>query len=50
MSLNKLRQALYKINVALGDIQAIKKGRVKERLWNRIIGKISSKVTSKFYK
>ena len=50
MSLNKVRQALYKVNVALGDIQAVRKGRVKERLWNRIVGKISNKFTSKFYK
>lgn len=50
MSLNKVRQVLYKVNVVLGDVQAVKKGRIKERLWNRFVGRISNKFTSKFYK
>lgn len=50
MSINKVRRILYKLGVFLGDVQAVKKGRIKERVWNRVVSKVSSSFTRKFYK
>lgn len=43
MSISKIRTILYTTAKYLGDIDAVRKGRIKERLWNRVIGKITSK-------
>lgn len=43
MSIGKIRTILYLIAKILGDINAIKRGRIKERLWNRILGKITGR-------
>lgn len=50
MSISKIRQLLYKTASILGDVQAVKRGRVKERLWNRIIGILIDRISRKFYK
>lgn len=44
MSIGKIRTILYKTARLLGDINAIKRGRVKERIHNRIIGKITGRL------
>ncbi|WP_176473373.1 hypothetical protein [Niallia circulans] len=41
MTIGKLRTWLYRIARVLGDINAIKRGRVKQRMKNRFIGKIT---------
>lgn len=43
MSIGKLRTILYTVAKILGDINAIKRGRVKERIYNRAIGKITGR-------
>lgn len=43
MKISKIRSILYTTAKYLGDIDAVRKGRVKERLWNRLIGKITSR-------
>lgn len=44
MNISKIRKMLYTTAKYLGDIDAVKKGRVKERLYNRVIGKLTSKL------
>jgi hypothetical protein len=39
MTLSKLRRWLYKGQRALGDVQAVRRGRLAQRLTNRIIGR-----------
>ncbi|WP_176474125.1 hypothetical protein [Niallia circulans] len=43
MTIGKLRTWLYRIARLLGDINAIKRGRVKQRMKNRLIGKITGR-------
>lgn len=40
MSINKARRATHKATVLLGDIQAVKRGRIAERVTNRVIGRL----------
>lgn len=47
MSINKTRGFLYWLAKLLGDINAIKKGKVGQRLINRGIGKATSKIFKK---
>lgn len=44
MTIGKIRTILYTVAKYLGDINAIKRGRVKERIQNRIIGKFTSRL------
>lgn len=39
-----MRSLLYFIAQLLGDVNAVKRDRVKERIYNRLIGKITSKL------
>lgn len=47
MSINKTRGFLYWLAKLLGDINAVKKGKVAQRLRNRGIGKITSRIFKK---
>jgi len=42
--IGKIRQALYGTAKTLGDVQAVKKGKVIQRVKNRIIGKLTGKL------
>ncbi len=44
MSINKIRKALYTSAKALGDVNAVKKGKVAKRVERRVAGKIAGKV------
>lgn len=44
MSIGKIRTILYKTARILGDMNAIKRGRVKERIYNRVKGKITGRL------
>lgn len=44
MNISKIRTILYSVAKILGDVDAVKKGRVKQRVKNRIIGKFTSKL------
>lgn len=39
MSINKIRKALYTSAKILGDVNAMKKGKLGKRIVNRMIGK-----------
>lgn len=43
MKISKIRSILYKSAKILGDIDAVKKGRIGERLFNRLLGKFFSR-------
>jgi hypothetical protein len=43
MSISKIRSILYKAAKILGDVNAVKNGRIKQRIKNRIVGKYVGK-------
>lgn len=49
MSISKTRSKLYKIARILGDVDAVKKGKVGKRVKNRVIGKLTGKLLKKFW-
>lgn len=42
--INQARHALAKTNIILGDVQAVKRGRIAERLTNRMLGRLMNKL------
>jgi hypothetical protein len=44
---SKARKILYNTAKALGDAEAIKKGKIGKRVKNRILGKIAGKILKK---
>lgn len=40
MKINKVRRALHLTNRTLGDINAIKRGKIGNRIFNRVLGRI----------
>jgi hypothetical protein len=49
MSISKTRSKLYKIARILGDVDAVKKGKVGKRVKNRVVGKLTGKLLKKFW-
>lgn len=47
MSISKTRSVLYKTARILGDVDAVKKGKVVKRTENRILGKLTGKLLKK---
>lgn len=47
MSISKTRSALYKTARILGDVDAVKKGKVGKRVKNRLLGKLTGKLLKK---
>jgi len=45
--LNKIRSVLYTSAKIFGDVNAIHKGKTSQRLKNRIVGKITSRLIKK---
>lgn len=43
MSISKIRKLLYTLAKILGDINAIRRGRIKQRIKNRIVGKYAGR-------
>ncbi len=50
MSINKTRGFLYALARLLGDINAVKKGKVGKRVARRIAGKATGKALRKLFK
>ena len=50
MTLSKLRGLLYKTARVLGDVQAVRRGRIIKRLHNRIVGRLSGKLLGRIWK
>lgn len=47
LTIGKIRRAAYKTARVLGDVQAVKKGKVARRVKNRVVGKMLGKAVSK---
>lgn len=47
MSISKTRSALYKTARILGDVDAVRKGKVGKRVKNRLLGKLTGKLLKK---
>jgi len=50
LTIGKIRRAAYKTGKVLGDVQAVKKGKVARRVKNRILGKMVGKALSGLWK
>ena len=50
LTIGKIRRAAYKTGKVLGDVQAVKKGKVARRVKNRILGKMVGKALSRLWK
>lgn len=50
MNLSQLARLFGKAAVITRDVNAIKRGRVKERIYNRVIGRVNSRIMRKFWK
>ncbi len=44
VSINKARRATHRATVLLGDIQAVKRGRIGERIANRLMGRLVARL------
>lgn len=44
MNISKIRSILYTIAKILGDVDAVRKGTIKQRIRNRIIGKFTGRM------
>ena len=50
LSINKIRSLLYGSAKILGDINAVKKGKIGERFGRRIVGKVTGRLMGKLFK
>ena len=46
MSIGSTRDLLYTVARILGDVQAVKKGRVGKRIGRRVVGKVTKRLTA----
>lgn len=49
-SINDIRNGLYKSGRILGDINAVEKGKIPQRIGRRIVGKLIGRGLSKIFK
>jgi len=47
---SKIRSGLYKTAKVLGDVSAIKNGKILKRIKNRVVGRIAGKTLGKINK
>lgn len=50
MRINNVRKALYGIAKILGDVNAVKKGKIEQRIGRRAVGKGTGKILRKLFK
>lgn len=50
MSIGKTRTLLYRLARFLGDVNAVKKGRVGKRIARRLVGKATGRAIGKLFK
>lgn len=50
MSINKFRSILYGLAKFLGDVNAVKRGKVGKRIARRVAGKATGRGLGKFFK
>lgn len=50
MKINLIRSILYGLAKFLGDVNAVKKGKVKKRIGRRVAGKATGRFLGKWFK
>ncbi|WP_373895621.1 hypothetical protein ACUL41_12350 [Virgibacillus natechei] len=50
LRINNVRSLLYKLSRILGDVNAVKKGRVGRRIGRRVAGRGTGKLLGKIFK
>lgn len=50
MSISKIRSFLYGLAKILGDVNAIRRGKIKERIARRIVGKATGRGMGKLFR
>ena len=50
MSINKVRSLLYRLGRLLGDVSAVEKGKVPQRVERRIAGKFTARILGKLFR
>ena len=50
MTFNKIRRVLYKVARIMGDVQAVRSGKVGKRVGRRVAGRITGKGLGKLFK
>lgn len=50
MSINKFRSILYNVAKFLGDVNAVKKGKIGRRVGRRVAGKATGKLFRRIFK
>ncbi|WP_035177224.1 hypothetical protein [Alkalihalobacterium bogoriense] len=50
MNINRIRRTLYKISRLLGDVNAVKRGKVGKRMGRRVVGRATGKAIRKMFK
>lgn len=50
MSINRTRGALYLLARLLGDVQAVRKGRVGQRIGRRVVGRIAGRGMGRLFR
>jgi hypothetical protein len=50
MSINKVRSVLYLIARILGDVNAIQKGKIEQRIGRRVLGKVFGRLIRSIFK
>jgi len=50
MSINRTRGSLYRLARLLGDVQAVKKGRVGKRIGRRVVGRYTGRGIGRLFR
>ena len=50
MSINRTRGSLYKLARILGDVQAVRKGRVGKRIGRRVVGRYAGRGMGRLFR
>lgn len=50
MTISRLRRLIWKTNRFLGDVQAVKRGRIVRRAENRIVGRLAARALRKLWR
>jgi hypothetical protein len=50
MSISKLRGLLYRLARLLGDVNAVEKGKVPQRVERRLVGRFTARILGKLFR
>lgn len=50
MTLGNFRSVLYRLGRLLGDVQAVRRWRIGQRLWNRVVGRVAGRLLRRLFR